>query len=104
MSTKGLLRKPGEKRQTSWPVELFLGRQLLLVVAPSADLQPATDPAKLLRLLGRGIGATDCTLQGLLHNVVGQRPLGRFQNFRWNHGFGFRLRFSSHTHSEYPRN
>jgi hypothetical protein len=87
----------GERSWLSWPVELLLSGQLLLVVPPGADLQTATDPAQGLRLFGRSIRATNGAFQRFLHHVVGHRPLRRFQNFRWNHGFGLDLRFSSHT-------
>jgi len=48
---------------------LFLGGHLLFDVAPSADLQAAADPAKLLSGVGRGFSAANRTL-GLHRDAI----------------------------------
>jgi hypothetical protein len=74
------------------PVRLFLSGHLLFDIPPGADLQPPADPAKLLVLIRRCLGAADGTLHGRLDAVGLQRALRTLNDLRCDHLGRFRWR------------
>src|SRR5690349_16887875 len=69
---------------------------LLIGIAPRADLQPPAHPAQLLLGIGSARRAAHRTLFDALELIGDNRALGLIQKLLVNHRLGNRRRFASH--------
>jgi hypothetical protein len=65
---------------------LFGERQLLLDIAPSADFEPAADPAEAVGLFGGALGVADAAREGPQRDGFEDSLLSGLQNFGVHYG------------------
>jgi hypothetical protein len=96
-------RQFGAGLESAGKPALFLSRDLLLNIAPRADLEAAAYPAKLFRSARSRVTGTNDALQRGPDPVNRQRTLRALQNLWRDYRFGLYVRFTFHGYFHYVR-